>query len=100
MRYVHFQPRARVDLLDIWNYIANDSPRAADRVRQRIEAAVQGLAEMPGKGHQRADVAGKPYRFWSVYSYLIMYRYDDLALTVVRIVHGKRNLRRALRSER
>lgn len=63
----------------------------------KLDAAIRGLIEMPGKGHTRADVTDKSYRFWSVYSYVIAYRYDDESLTVVRVVHGRRNLRRLFR---
>ena len=59
--------------------------------------AIRDLPDMPGKGHARADVKDPRYRFWCVYSYLIAYRFDDKSLTVVRVVHGRRNLRRLFR---
>jgi len=49
---------------------------------------------MPGKGHTRNDVRAARYRFWGVRSYLIAYYFDDKTLTVVRVIHGRRNLRR------
>jgi plasmid stabilization system protein ParE len=63
-------------------------------VNERITDAFRGLSEMPGKGHVRADVKNPAYRFWSVYSYVIAYRYDEKTLTIVRVVHGKRDFRR------
>jgi hypothetical protein len=33
-------------------------------------------------------------RFWSVFSYVIAYWYDNNTLTVERVVHGRRNFRR------
>jgi antitoxin ParD1/3/4/toxin ParE1/3/4 len=100
MRKLLIQPQARLDLLEIWHYIAENSPEAATRVTDKIESAIRGLAEMPGKGHRRADVTDPQYRFWSVYSYVIAYRFDDESLTVVRVVHGSRNLRRLFRRRR
>lgn len=91
------RPRARLDLLEIWHHIARDSREAADRVGERLDAAIRGLVEMPGKGHTRSDVKVPRYRFWSVYSYVIAYCYDDDTLTVVRVVHGARNFRRLFR---
>jgi toxin ParE1/3/4 len=94
MRKLLIRPKARQDLLEIWHHIADDSVDAANRVGERLDSAIQGLREMPGKGHQRADVSGSKYRFWSVYSYVVAYRYDDAALTIVRVVHGKRDFRK------
>ena len=44
-------PEARADLLDIWNYIAEDSIESADRVLARLYDAFTRLAEAPGMGH-------------------------------------------------
>lgn len=56
------------DLNRIWDFIARDSPTAADRVEEEIHAEIQKLASSPGIGHARADVSDPRYRFWSVYS--------------------------------
>ena len=74
-------------------------PRTADRVIEKIHAEINGLREFPGKGHSRADVKQKEYRFWTVYSYLIIYRYDEQTLKLIRVVHGRRNIRALLRAE-
>jgi plasmid stabilization system protein ParE len=97
MRKLLIQPQARVDLLEIWRYVAQDDLKAANRVSERIEQAIRSLVDIPGKGHTRADVRAPHYRFWSVYSYVIAYRYDDEKLTVVRVVHGARNFRKLFR---
>ena len=94
MRKLLVRPRARADLLEIWHHIAADNRGAADRVGERVDAAIRGLVLMPGKGHARADVKDPKYRFWAVFSYVIAYQYDDTTLTVVRVVHGRRNFRR------
>jgi len=93
MRKVFIQPQARADLLDIWNYISERSPSAANTVAQKLEDEIGELALMPGKGHKRAEVRQPPYRFWRVYSYIIAYRYDDASFTVVRVLHGRRSFR-------
>jgi plasmid stabilization system protein ParE len=91
------RPQARVDLLEIWHYIAPHNMSAATRMVDNLEAAIRGLAEMPGKGHARRDVTDPRYRFWAVRPYVIDYHYDDGSLTVVRVVHGARNFRRLFR---
>ena len=97
MRKLLIQPEARADLREIWHHIADDNREAADRVGEKLDEGIRGLVAMPGKGHTRADVKVSTYRFWSVYSYVIAYRYDDDTLTVVRVVHGRRNFRNLFR---
>ena len=90
-------PRADADLDAIWDYIARDNQRAADRVEDDLHSAMRMLAEYPGIGHTRPDVPSG-YRFWRVYSFLIVYRIDGDALVVVRVIHGSREIRRQLRT--
>ena len=94
MRKLLIEPQARVDLLEIWHHIAPDSLTAASRVLEELEAGIRGLVPFPGKGHTRADVNDRRLWFWSVRSYVIAYRFDATALTVVRVVHGRRNFRK------
>ena len=56
------------------------------------------LAETPGLGHVREDLAAidPALRFWPVYSYLIVYRAETAPLEVVRVLHGARDVRRIL----
>jgi toxin ParE1/3/4 len=86
--------RADADLDAIWDYIARASVQAADKVEAEIHSEIKGLAEMPGMGHEREDVANPSYRFWRVYSYLVAYRMEGRTLIVVRVVHGAQDLRR------
>lgn len=54
---------------------------------------------MPGIGHFRPDVTKKPVKFWSVYSWLLVYRADREPIEIIRIVHGMRDLREALKHD-
>jgi len=96
MRRLPIRPQARVDLLEIWHYIAADRTSAADLVMEELEAAIRRLLDVPGIGHRRADVRDKRYRFWTVFSFVIAYRYDEETLTVVRVLHGRRDIRALL----
>ncbi len=91
-RRIRISPRARLDLDEIWEFIASDSVAAADRVKEELQQSIRNLGLFPGKGHVRSDVRDQTLRFWSVYSYMIAYCYDDEFITVVRIVHGQRNM--------
>ena len=48
---------ARVDLLQIWTYIANDNFSAADRMLDRIDATCHLLAQQPLMGQSRPELA-------------------------------------------
>jgi plasmid stabilization system protein ParE len=92
--------RARLDLQQIWNYIAEDDLDAADRVIRELRVAMEGLAEMPGKGHRRSDVRNPRYRFWTAYSYVIGYFADADPVQIIRVVHGRRDFRRLFSDRR
>jgi len=85
-------PRADTDINSIWNYVAQDNPAAADRVEQEIQEAIEKLAKNPNFGHFRDDIAPPQYRFYRVFSYLIIYRIEEDTLIVVRVIHGARDL--------
>jgi len=96
-RYV-ISAQAQSDLDDIWEYISKDNLEAADRVRDALEKKMRELARLPGIGHPRPDVH-PAYRFQRVYSYLIIYLPDTRPLQIVRVLHGRRDLRRILRKK-
>jgi toxin ParE1/3/4 len=84
-------PAAEDDLDGIWLHIAADSPQAADRLIDRIEAAEQRLLEFPGLGRERPELL-EGVRSWPVGPYLILYRVDRPRLVIIRVVHGARDL--------
>ena len=89
-------PAAKNDLLEIIEYIADDSPDAASKVLDRFEEALELLVENPEMGHYREDLTGRPIRFFPVYSYLIIYMADTHPLQVVRVLSGTRDIERIL----
>jgi toxin ParE1/3/4 len=94
---IRLSKRADADIDGIWSYIAEDNEDAADKVENAIRAAVHRLAANPGIGHKHPSVRIPRYRFWVVYSYLIAYTVKGQTLTVVRVVHGARDLGRIFR---
>jgi toxin ParE1/3/4 len=62
--------RARVDLLQIWMYIASDNLPAADRVLDRIDGTCQLLSQQPLMGQARPELA-PGLRSLSVGNYVI-----------------------------
>ena len=85
-------PRARQDVNDIWDYIANDNIEAADRVLDALDNAMFKLAKNPGIGHRRDELADKRHRFLLVYSYLIVYRHETKPVQIIRVLHAARDV--------
>ena len=79
------------DLNDIWDYIGQDNPRAADAFIAELLRTCQLLAQSPRLGRQREDLA-KGLRSHPVGHHLIFYRLHADVIEIIRIVHGGRNL--------
>jgi plasmid stabilization system protein ParE len=56
-----FHPEARIDLDEIHDYIAGDSPDAADSVIGHVLAAIRALIPFPHQGHRRPDLTSRPF---------------------------------------
>lgn len=93
MRRIVIAEPAEDDLDSISDFIAEDSPAEALRVIREIRSAISLIGLMPGMGHPRTEVRDQAFRFWSVYSYLIVYQYDDNEVVVYKVIHGARDLR-------
>ena len=79
------------DLIDLWLYIAQDDPGAANRLLDTIEDKIILLADNPRLGPPRPDIA-EECRYVLVGRYLILYRIIPDGIEVVRVVQGSRRL--------
>lgn len=86
-------PGAAQDITEIWEFIAEDSPLAARRVREEILEAIRKLVPFPQQGHERPDLTSKPLRFHTIREYLIAYAPHEKPLLVISVLHGRRNPR-------
>ena len=92
-----FTPEAEAQLAEIVDYIAADSQDAARRVLNGVHQALEKLAEMPEMGHTREDLTARPVKFWSVYSYLIVYDPSSSPLSVIAVLRGVRDIEQLLK---
>ena len=91
MKGYELSPEATDDLQEIWVYIANDNPSAADKLEEDIYAACELLAKNPRLGHRRSDLTDEPVLFWPVRGqYMVIYLPDTEPLKIVRILQGAR----------
>jgi antitoxin ParD1/3/4/toxin ParE1/3/4 len=96
-RYI-LAPQAAQDLADIWLFIEKQSTRTiANRIESVIREKIIFLAGSSGAGHSRRDLTNENVKFFSVYSYLIVYRPETKPLQVVSILHGRRDVGRLLK---
>ena len=92
-RGFELHPGAIQDITEIWEFIADDNPLAARRVREDILDAIRKLVPLPHLGHKRSDLTSRPLRFQTIRDYLIAYASDEKPLVVIAVLHGRRNPR-------
>ena len=87
-----WSPLARLDLKDIANFIAEDSPSAAERFVKSLFQVVERLAEFPESGRVVPELADPAVREAIRSPCRIVYRIQRRKRTVeiVRVWHGAR----------
>jgi plasmid stabilization system protein ParE len=88
---------AQLDLDDIWEFIAEDNIRAADRWIEKLFDAFDALARNSVMGHKREDLTAHPILFWPVGAYLILYRVQSERVEIVAVTQGARDIPTFLR---
>lgn len=83
---------AIADLEQIIGYIAQDSPANAKRVAEKLTELFGKIAEHPGVGHSREELRRPDLLVTTVYSYLVIYDPNTKPLSILRIIHGARDL--------
>lgn len=91
MTALNYLPSFEDDALAIWDHIAQDNPVAADRVIDELYARCLLLIDHPLAGPSRSDIA-EGYRHLTFGRYLILYRYEDRQVDLVRALDGRRNI--------
>jgi toxin ParE1/3/4 len=92
-------PRAEEDLIEIYSFIALDSPTAADRILAKLQASVETLARNPRIFQRRPDIRPST-RILIEGPYLVLYETHPDSdngpvreVEIVRVVDGRRNLK-------
>ena len=91
MPQVTRRPLAETDILEIWDYIADDSLAAADRWVDRLDEQLRVLATQPMMGRARDELA-PGVRSFPFGRYVIFYVPLDDGIDVVRVLHGARDI--------
>ncbi|OFV98776.1 MAG: hypothetical protein A3H28_01375 [Acidobacteria bacterium RIFCSPLOWO2_02_FULL_61_28] len=91
MSRVIFSPQTDEDLLEIAFYIAQDNPKAADSLLERMERICALNAASPEIGRRRRDLGPELCSF-PVDRYGIFYFPTKRGIEVARVLHGARDI--------
>ena len=91
MAHFKITSAAQDDLLDIWEYIAEDNESSADKFLRGLNTKFHALAEQPGIGRERFELI-QDIRSFPVGRYLIFYRITHYGIEITRVLHGSRDL--------
>ena len=96
-RNLIIQPRARVELREQAEFIAEGDPKRLDRFLDAADRTFVDLAAMPGLGHKailgnRRLTEIRSWRIKGFENWLVFYRVTDEAVEILRVLHGARDL--------
>jgi len=92
---VRVSGKAKLDLLEIYSYLADRNEPAAERLMSRVNEKLERLSRFPFIGRQRPEF-GPRLRSIVVADYVIFYTVEE-EITVMRVIHGRMDLQRAYR---
>ena len=78
----------------IWTWIATKNIKAAEALLDRFETILEMLVRNPLAGRPRPDL-GHNLRSFAVESYIIFYIPRPGGIDIVRVMHGRRDIRPA-----
>jgi antitoxin ParD1/3/4/toxin ParE1/3/4 len=87
---------AQNDLFEIWRRIAGESVELANRIESEFYDLFASLGRMPGQGHSRKDLTKRPFLFFPLYSFLVVYQPDVKPIRIMAVLRGRRNVKRIL----
>lgn len=85
-------PAARVDVKDIYRYIADRDEGAARRLREALKSKFLLLAKQPYIGADRKDLAER-LRMFPIGRYVIFYAVDETMVVIARVLNAARDNR-------
>ncbi len=89
---VIWTPRARADLKAIYDYIAKDSPRNAQRITREIVQKPDVLLQLPQLGRKVPEINDDRLREISLYSWRIIYWQQHGQIFILTVIHKRRHL--------
>ncbi len=93
MSRIEKRPEAEVDLYEMWEYIAVDSPRDAGLLLKKLDEVFNLLVDNPEMGRTREEL-GEGLLSFPIGRFVIYYRSmsGKQGIEIVRVLHGKRDV--------
>ena len=92
---IEWATSARANLLELYDYIAEDSPQNAERFITRLFDAIDHLADQPKMGRHVPEADNRDdVRELIFHDYRIIYHLQTEYVYIVNVLHGSRNLQR------
>jgi len=91
---VYITESAEQDVLDIWNYICDDSRSRAIKFVAQLESEIAKLKKNPLRCPviKESELLGLEYRHLIIGNYRIIFKIDAEKVYIMRIIHGARVL--------
>ena len=90
-RYADITDSARADLLEIAEYVANHSPKAAVKLMNDFDRQFKLLAQQPFSGRSRNDIFIN-LRSWVFRQYVVFYVPSDDKIEIWHVLHSSRDI--------
>ena len=87
---------SRRDYEAIWDYVAAHNVMAADDLLRTFDEKLRILSDFPGAGPARPELRPR-LRSFPVGNYLLFYRPTRGGIELLRVLHGARDLRKAIK---
>lgn len=93
MKTLKINPQVYDDLIDIKNYIFDDSPKEAEKVIKQILADIELLQSFPEHGTllKNKITCSPKYRYITTYSYATIYYVEQDCIIIVIVLHLARD---------
>ena len=93
MKRFTLAPQAKEDIRAIRAYLKREAGlRVAQSTIKKIREEFAFLSRTPGAGHVREDLTDEPVKFWSVFSFLIVYDPAAQPIEIARVIHSRRDI--------
>jgi len=88
-----FNPLAISDMNEIKEYIGQDNPEAANKTINHIFNQIQSLTNFPNLGLNLSEKIGinTKYKYLICDKYIVFYLFENEIISIMRVIHGKRN---------
>lgn len=86
---LRYTPRARLDLAEIHDYIAQENPQAARRVIHIIRKAAEALLQNPQVG-RAGRIVGTRELTVGRFPFMLAYRVDAVEVQILSVIHTAR----------